>query len=78
MTCRACSSADMLCDCNQIHALGLAPLARDGADASPHPRIGPDPFPNRHEARHRRRPFISANRFTKYFNTLYQKGISNE
>lgn len=76
MTCRACASPAYLCDCNQIYALGLTPMpARNGADAFTPVGIGPDPFPNRHETRHRRRSFISANRFTKYFNTLCQKGI---
>ncbi|GLT03028.1 hypothetical protein GCM10007897_44670 [Sphingobium jiangsuense] len=79
MTCRACASPAYLRDRNQIYALGIIPPpARNGADAPPHPRIGPDPFPNRHGARRTTRPFLRPSRFTKYFNTLYQKGISNE
>jgi len=74
MTCRACASPAYLCDCNQIYALGIIPPpACNGADAPP--SVGPDRSPNRHGARRTTRPFLRPNRFTKYFNTLYKKGI---
>lgn len=77
MACHACASADMLCDCNQIHALGIIPPpARNGADASTPVGIGPDRSPNRHGARRTTRPFLRPNRLRQSFNTLFQKGIS--
>lgn len=79
MSCAVHHRAD--CGCPDPIFAGIVPApdyahppARNGADAPP--SIGPDPFPNHHEPRRSMRAFLRAKPFTKFRNTLFQKGIS--
>lgn len=77
MTCRACASTDLLCDCNQIYALGLTPMpAREGADAHPDPScIGPTHLPNRHEPRRTTWAFLRPSGLTLSVNPISKQEV---
>lgn len=70
-----------LCDHSNLIFAGLAPApdyahppARNGADAPP--SIGPDPFPNRHEARRTMRAFLRPSALTKSVNPISKQEVS--